>query len=256
MVLFGQRIAGLFMAEYTEQVVFVSGGGSRLGIAEFLRRNADICESSHDLTRREYERAAEQGIVPFRIPVALDGLAIFVHPDNPVDSLQIEQIRDIYVGHITNWRDVGGDDRRIALYGREPSSGTQSYFAQQVLNGQDFASETQTLPGTASVEHAVAKDLSGIGYGSLVWTETAKLVAVSAGDSAGAVIPTQETVTSGAYPLSRQLYWFTDGRPTGTVRDLVLFALSETGQQAAQQLGYVPLPDDTLSALVERLHMD
>ena len=255
MVLFGQRIASLFMAEHNDQVVFVSGGGSRIGITEFLDGNADICETSRDFTRREYERAAEVGIEPFRMPVALDGIAVFVHPDNPVRSLSIEQLRDIYIGHVTNWRDVGGDDRAITLYGREPISGTRMYFERQILNGQDFAAEVQTLPGTASVEHAVAKDHGGIGYGSLVWTEQAGLLAIRADSLTDAIQPNQESVASGLYPLSRTLYWFTDGRPDGTVRELVRYALSATGQGAARQIGYVPLPLDSVQIQLKRLGM-
>ncbi|MDF1545567.1 MAG: PstS family phosphate ABC transporter substrate-binding protein, partial [bacterium] len=197
--------------------------------------------ASRDMKAKEYKMAKEKGITPYRISVSLDGIAVFLHDDNPVKELSLAQLKGMYTGAITNWSEVGGPDKRIILYGRENNSGTYAFFKKRVLDKEDYSDYTQTLPGTAAVVNAVAKDVNGIGYGGLAWAKGVKFAAVKENDEADAILPTVETVSSGAYPISRDLYWFFNGKPTGELQKLANWALSAEGQKVSEDIGYVPL---------------
>ncbi len=244
LVRLGQRWAEEYMKAKPGAVIQVSGGGSGTGIAALLNGSTDVCESSRDMKPKEYELARTNRIEPYRVSVALDGIGVYLHKANPVDTLSLDQLKKIYTGVITNWKEVGGLDKRIILYGRENNSGTYAFFKEHVLNGEDFADVTQTLPGTAAVVHAIANDPNGVGYGGVAWATTIKDAAVKrTADSVG-VKPTVETVTSGAYPISRELYWFFRGKPDGDLRALLNWVLSPDGQKIATEVGYIPLPED------------
>ena len=241
LVRLGQRWAEEYMKEFPGTVIQVSGGGSGTGIAALLNGTTDICEASRDMKDKEYKLAKEKGIEPYRVSVALDGIAVFLNENNPVKSLTFAQLKGIYTGSITNWKEVGGNDARIILYGRENNSGTYAFFKSTVLNKEDYSDYTQTLPGTAAVVNAVSKDKNGIGYGGIAWAKGVKFAAVAKDDASAAVEPSPETVSNGSYPISRDLYWFFAGKPTGELKKLVNWALSEKGQKIAQDIDYVPL---------------
>jgi phosphate transport system substrate-binding protein len=242
LVRLGQRWAEEYMKKNPGVVIQVSGGGSGTGIAALLNGATDICEASRDMKEKEYKLAEKKGIKPYRVSVALDGIAVFLNKANAVKELSFAQLKGIYTGAITNWIEVGGEDARIILYGRENNSGTYAFFKKKVLNKEDYSEYTQTLPGTASVVNAVAKDKNGIGYGGIAWATGVKFAAVRRADGDSAVLPTMESVSSGDYPISRDLYWFFNGKPTGELRKLVNWALSEEGQKVAEEMDYVPLP--------------
>jgi phosphate transport system substrate-binding protein len=240
----GQRWAEVYMKAHPDIVLQVSGGGSGTGIAALLNGTTDICEASRDMKQQEYDDGKAKGLNIFRVAVALDGIAIFLNEANPVKELSLDQLKGIYTGSITNWKDVGGPSHAIILYGRENSSGTYSYFKEFVLKNEDYAEQTQTLPGTAAVVNAVAKDKFGIGYGGIAYGKGVKYAAVKKDDKTPAVEPKMETVTNGTYPISRELYWFTNGTPSGTIKDLLNWALSIDGQKIAEETDYVPLPKE------------
>jgi phosphate transport system substrate-binding protein len=244
MVQLGQRWAEEYMKSHTGVSIQVAGGGSGTGIAALINKATDICEASRDMKPQEYGDAEAKGVKPYRVAVALDGIAVFLHEENPVKELSIAQLKGIYTGSITNWKEVGGPSHSIVLYGRENSSGTYSYFKEKVLSNEDYAEATQTLPGTAAVVNAVSKDKYGIGYGGIAWAKGVKFAAVKKDDKTPAISPSMETVTSGAYPISRELYWFLNGTPTGALKDLLNWALSPEGQKIAESADYVPLPRD------------
>lgn len=248
LVRLGQRWAEEYMKHNENVVIQVSGGGSGTGIAALINGTTDICEASRKMKEKEYKQAAENGVEPFRVSVALDGIAVFVHESNQVDSLTLEDLKAIYIGDVTNWKEFGGPDKRIILYGRENNSGTYAFFKEHVMDKMDFAPETQTLPGTAAVVNAVSKDENGIGYGGLAWATGVKFVAVAKDEEAEYVEPTVETVSSGTYPISRELYWFFNGKPTGELQKLVNWALSEQGQKIAEEIDYVPLSAEAAQA--------
>lgn len=244
LVRLGQRWAEEYMKHNSDIVIQVSGGGSGTGIAALLNGGTDICEASRDMKEKEYKLAEKKGITPYRVSVALDGIAVFLHEKNTVEKLSFAQLKGIYTGSITNWKEVGGANARIILYGRENNSGTYAFFKKRVLNKEDYSEYTQSLPGTAAVVNAVSKDKNGIGYGGIAWAKRVKFVAVSEKDNGDAVLPSAKAVSSGSYPISRDLYWFFNGVPTGELKTLLNWALSEEGQKLAEAMDYIPLPKE------------
>lgn len=244
LVRLGQRWAEEYMKNNPGVVIQVSGGGSGTGIAALLNGTTDVCEASRDMKEKEYKLAEGKGIKPHRVSVALDGIAVFLNEANPVKELSFAQLKGIYTRAIANWNEVGGDDARIIIYGRENNSGTYAFFKEMVLNKEDYSEYTQTLPGTAAVVNAVSKDKNGIGYGGIAWAKGVKYAAVRKTDNAPAVLPTAESVSNGSYPISRDLYWFFNGKPTGELKKLVNWALSEEGQKVAMAMDYIPLPKE------------
>lgn len=241
LVRLGQRWAEEYMKINKDAVIQVSGGGSGTGIAALINGTTDICEASRDMKEKEHKLAEKQGVQPFRVSVALDGIAVYLNEESPIEQLSIPQLKAIYTGQITNWKQVGGPDTRIILYGRENNSGTYAFFKEHVLDKEDYAAETQTLPGTAAVVNAVSKDVNGIGYGGIAWAKGVKYAMVNKDEKSPAIAPTIETVSDGTYPISRELYWFFNGKPTGELKNLVNWALSPAGQKLAEEIDYVPL---------------
>lgn len=246
LVRLGQRWAEEYMKLNDGVAIQVAGGGSGTGIAALLNNATDICEASRDMKSKEYELAKEKGLTPYRVSVALDGIAVFLNEVNPVKELTLAQLKAIYTGAITNWQEVGGPDAQIILYGRENNSGTYAFFKEHVLEEEDYSDYTQTLPGTAAVVNAVSKDKNAIGYGGIAWATGVKDAAVKKTDDSPAILPTVETVSNGTYPISRDLYWFFNGKPDGELKKLVNWALSEEGQKLAAEMDYVPLPADRI----------
>lgn len=242
MLMLGQRWAESFMAENPETIIQVTGGGSGVGFAALINGSTDICEASRPIKPGEVDKLKQRfNTTGVEIPVARDGLAVYLHAENPVSELSIEQLKKIYLGTITNWKEVGGPDQRIIMYGRENSSGTYTYFKDEVLKGKDFAAQTQTLPGTAAVVNAVAKDKFGIGYGGAAYAKGVKYAKLKKDDASPAFEPNLETVRSGDYPLSRFLFWYLRNKPQGDIKKLVDFVLSDKGQEVVTQVGYFPV---------------
>jgi phosphate transport system substrate-binding protein len=168
MVLLGQKWAETYMKKNTGVTLQVTGGGSGIGLAALINGTTDIAESSRPMKDTEKTQLQQKrGLATVELPVALDGLAVYVHDKNPLTEITLEQLKKIYTGVAKNWKEVGGNDERIILYGRENSSGTYAYFKENVLENADYYPTTQTLPGTAAVINAVSKDIRGIGYGGI-----------------------------------------------------------------------------------------
>lgn len=242
MVILGQRWAEQYMNQSAGQVIQVTGGGSGTGIAALINGTTDICQASRPMKPDEKlklrDRYQSTGI---EIPVAKDGLSVYLNENNPVKELSIEQLKAIYTGKVTNWKQVGGADATIILYGRENSSGTYGFFKDNVLDGQDFAPNCQTLPGTAAVVNAVAKDPNGVGYGGAAYTKGVRDCAVKKTAKMPAILPTAAAVRDGSYPLSRYLYFYLRRKPAGDTKKFVDWVLSPAGQQLAVRVGYFPL---------------
>jgi len=241
MVRLCQRLAEEYMKGHKQTVIQVSGGGSSSGIAALINGSTRICASSRPLTDAEIHIAATKGIKVHQLVVALDGIAIFLHKSNPIADLTLAQLREIYTDSITNWKDLGGPDQPIILYGRENNSGTYTYFQQQILGGEDFAERCEPLPGTASVVHAVAHDANGIGYGGIAWATAIKYAGIKINDSVQAVLPSAATVSDRSYPISRELYFFLNGEPTGETKEFIDWALSSAGEKVVVESGFVPV---------------
>ncbi|MDP2884876.1 MAG: phosphate ABC transporter substrate-binding protein [Ignavibacteria bacterium] len=242
MVILAQRWAEIYMAKHPGVTVQVTGGGSGVGISALINGTTDICNASRPMKQSEVDKLkARFNVLGVEIKAAKDGLAIYVNESNPVQELSIDQLKGIYTGAITNWKDLGGPDAKIILYGRENSSGTYVYFKDNVLKGDDFSPMTQTMPGTAAVVNAVSKDKFGIGYGGAAYAKGIKDVKVKKDAASPGYLPTEENVKSGKYPISRYLYLYTRNRPTGALKEYIDWILSSEGQQMVTKVGYFPV---------------
>lgn len=242
MVRLAQKWAEEFGKANPNIIVQVNGGGSGNGIAALIDGRTQVANASRPMKESEIESMKQKngGIEPYRVSVAKDGITIYTHQSNPVEQLTIAQLRDIYEGKITNWKEVGGNDAKIILYGRENSSGTYEFFKEHVLDKGDFAPTTQTLPGTAQVVDNVTKDPNGIGYGGAAYAEGIKKVKLVT-EGGEAVEATEENILSGKYPLSRDLYMYFAQEPTGAMKTYIDWVLSDAGQQLTTAEGYYPL---------------
>ena len=240
MVILAQRWAEEFMKKNAPTKVQVTGGGSGTGVAALINGTTDIAMSSRPMKEAESDKLRTRfNSTGNEVAVARDGVTFYVHESSPLDSLTMEQLRGIYLGDITNWKEVGGPDAPIVVYSRENSSGTYVFVKDNLLNGEDFASSAQTLPGTAAVVNAVSKEKHGIGYGGAAYAKGIKELKVNSGS--GAIAPTAENIKSGKYPLSRDLYFYLRGKPAGEVKAFIDFTLSAEGQQLVQKVGYFPV---------------
>jgi len=174
--------------------------------------------------------------------VALYGITVYVNEKNKVEKLTFAQLKGIFQAKISNWKEVGGEDATIVLYGRENSSGTHVFFKEHVLNNEDYAVRVQPLPGTAAIVNAIAKDEDGIGYGGVAYAKGVKEVLVAKDEKSGYYSPEMENIISGKYPISRYLFWYTAGSPKGDINKLVNWILSPEGQKVVEEVGYFPLP--------------
>lgn len=257
MVNLSQKWAETYMKKNPNASLQVTGGGSGTGIAALLNGTMDIANASRELKQKEYDRARELGIIPKEFKVALDGIAVIVHTDNPIEELTVDQLRDLFIGKVENWKELGGNDSPITLYGRENSSGTYEFFKGRVLGkderGQtrDFATQTQVLQGTAALGEAVARDTKGVGYGGVGYfaaRSDVKIIRVKDNADALAIAPAEggkvnyEAIWSGDYSISRYLYCYTNGTPEKKIQDFMDFILSEQGQDLVKQMEYIPLP--------------
>ena len=242
MVIMNARLAEKFMAKNPRTQIQVTGGGSGVGIAALINGTTEIAASSRPIRTSEINslkaRFATRGVA---IPVARDGLAVYLHTSNPLQQLSLAQIRDIYTGKITNWKQFGGSNEQIVVYSRENSSGTYVYFRDHVLLGKDFAPIAQTLQGTAAVVNAVSKDPNGIGYGGSAYAKGVKFAKVKKDDKSQAYWPSLETVRSGEYPISRYLYFYMRAEPKGDSKKFVDWILSSEGQEIVTKVGYFPV---------------
>ncbi len=244
MVILGQKWAEVYMKDKPGNTVQVTGGGSGTGIAALLNGTTDICNSSRPMKASEkadFVKKFKAAVHEYRM--CMDGLSVYVHESNPLTEISIPQLEAIFTGKTTNWKDVGGPDSPISLYGRENSSGTYEFFKEHVLSKKDFAPATKTMPGTAAVIQGVSKDKLSIGYGGIAYGEGVKAVKVSKTTGSEAVEATEENVLTGKYPIARYLFnYLAPSVDTGTVAEYIDWCRSDTGQAVVKDVGYFPLP--------------
>ncbi|WP_224249465.1 phosphate ABC transporter substrate-binding protein [Hyalangium gracile] len=240
MVILAQRWAEEFMKKNADTKLQVTGGGSGTGISALINGTTEICMSSRPMKDAEKQKLnARFKTHGTEISVAKDGVTFYVNEKNPLNSLTQEQLKGIYLGDITNWKEVGGPDAPIVVYSRENSSGTYTFVKDTVLGGDDYTASAQTLPGTAAVVNAVAKEKNGIGYGGAAYAKGLKELKVKVGNEE--VAPTLENIKSGKYPLARDLYFYLRNAPAGETKAFIDFALSTEGQQIVNKVGYFPV---------------
>ncbi len=240
LLLLGQRWAEVYMERNPGVVIQVTGGGSGVGIAALINGSTEICQASRNMKDSEKKKLRERYFsLGAEIPVAKDGVTIYVHEKNPINELTLDQIREIYTGKAANWKQFGGPDAKIVLYGRENSSGTYVFFREKAMRNADYSASMQSLPGTSAVVNAVSKDQSGIGYGGAAYAKGIKELAIKT--DKGSFRPTAEHAKSGSYPLARDLYWYLRSKPSGEVKKLVDWILSPEGQEIVTKVGYFPI---------------
>lgn len=235
-----------------EVSIAVTGGGSGTGIASLINGTVDIANASREMKDSEIQDALANGIEPVEFVVAIDALAIVVHPDNPVSELTIQQLSDLFTGRITNWRDVGGRDEPIVLVSRETNSGTHVYFLEEVLRQGDserediFAPQTLLMPSSVGITSEVRRNPNAIGYDGLGYVDPdhEKILSVARNQGAPFVYPSVESASSGEYPLARNLFMYTAGEPSGIVAEYLAWIMSPPGQQIVSTLGFVPLSSE------------
>lgn len=241
MVILVQRWAEDYMKKNPSKKVQVTGGGSGTGIAALINGTTEIADASRAMKGDEKAKVRDRfNTLPAETAVAQDGVAIYVNEANPVGQLTVDQLKRIFVGDVTNWKDLGGKDAPIVLYSRENSSGTYVFFKENVLGNEDYAAAAQTLPGTAAVVNAIAKERNGIGYGGAAYAKGVKEVKV-VGKDGQAYAPSAENVKSGKYPLARPLFMYTRGKPQGEAKEFIDFCLAPAGQTIVTQVGYFPI---------------
>jgi len=239
-------IAKAFAEYYMERNpgvnITVSESGSGNGAKSLLNGTCDVADMSRFMKESEFKAAAENGIMPVAHVVALDGIAVIVHPSNPVKGLTVEQVRDIYTGKITNWKQVGGPDKEIVVCSRDTNSGTYETFENMVMNKEKMASGTEYYGSNGAVHKKVSKTETSIGYVGLGFLDRKVK-----GLEINGVFPSPETVKSGRYPIARPLFMFTNGYPKmgSHLYVFVTLYLSPEGEEIIETIGFVPVTSYT-----------
>jgi phosphate transport system substrate-binding protein len=241
MVILAQRWAELYMKSNPQTTIQVTGGGSGVGITALINGTTDICNASRPMKQTEIEKLkGRYNTLGVEIPCAKDGVTIFLNDANKVDELTLKQISEIYTGKIRNWKELGGADAEIRLYGRENSSGTYTYLHDEVVKA-DYVSTVQSLPGTAAVVNAVKKDVNGIGYGGAAYAVGVKYAKVKKDANSTGYIPSAESIAKSEYPITRYLYMYLRNRPTGETKKYIDWILGAEGQRVVTEIGYFPV---------------
>ncbi len=241
LVILSQKWAEVYMSKHPGTSIQVTGGGSGVGIAALINGSTDIANASRPMKSSEIEKLKQRyNTLGVEVPCAKDGISIYLNKANSVSELSIKQLGLIFSGKITNWKEVGGVDAPIKLYGRESSSGTFGFFRDNVVKG-DYAASCQTLPGTAAIVNAVKKDKYAIGYGGAAYAEGVKDCKVKKDDKSTAYAPTAETIKNKTYPISRYLYMYLKSKPTGETKAFIDWILSPEGQKVVVETGYFPV---------------
>ncbi len=248
MVNLGQAWAETFSKKHAGVNVAVTGGGSGTGLTALINGTCDIAESSRSIEPKEIETARTKGIAPKEFLVAMDGIAIVVHPKNPIKNLTLDQLRAIFLGDITNWKAIGGADKPIVLLSREFNSGTHIFFKEHVLRRgkakgpEEFSPSALLMPSSQAIADEVAGNENAVGYYGMGYISAKqKVIAVAKDAKSPFIEPTLPNVKSKIYPISRPLFLYTNGEPKGAVKDFVDFVFSPEGQELVKKIDFVPI---------------
>lgn len=235
-----QAEAEEFMLKHADKSITVIGGGSGVGIAALIDGEVEIAMASRSMKDSEIEQAKQNGINPLETTIGWDGIAVVVNPENPVSQLSFTQLKDIYDGNISNWNEVGGEDRKITVISRDSSSGTYEYFKEEILVESEYRQDALVQPATGAIVQEVAQNKGAIGYIGYAYVDNSvKALALDGGD--GVFVPaTQEKILSGEYPLARELFYYTNGEPQGLTEEFMDYVMSSEGQSIVSEVGYFP----------------
>ncbi len=217
--------------------ITVNQTGSGDGAAALIDGRCDIADMSRFMSADEFKKAVDKGVMPVAHVVAMDGVCVVVHPSNPVQALTRAQIRDIYTGKVTNWKEVGGAEMPIVAISRDTSSGTYETFESLVMQKQKMAPAVEYVNSNPQAQARVKSTSGAIGYVGLAFLEGVRAVKVDE------IAPTRQTIANGTYPVARPLFMFTNGYPKlgSTLYKFVTFYLTEKGQDLIEAKNFVPL---------------
>ncbi len=228
--------------------ISVTGGGSGTGIAALINGTVGIANASRKISADELKQAEAKGIKPVEHVIARDAIAVIVNPNNPINQLTLQQISDIYSGKISNWQEIGGENRPIVRLSRETNSGTHVYFLETVLRLGDkksktlFSMDTLLLPSSEGIINELRDNPNAIGYDGLGYVpKDLKMIAIAKNDDDAYVLPAIATVNDKTYAIARDLYMYTAGDPTGAEKDYLDWIIAEEAQQIVAKLGFVPI---------------
>lgn len=237
-----QREAEIYMSLHPEKEVAVTGGGSGVGIKALMEGTTDIAMSSRNLKFDEKIKFGQAGKNIEEEIIAYDALAIVVHPSNPVSKLTREQLEKIFTGKITNWKEIGGEDRKIIAYSRETSSGTYEFFKESVLKNKNYKSSILSMPATGAVIQSVKQTKGAIGYVGLAYLNNGvKPIAVSYDNGKTFVEPTFENALDKRYPVVRPLFYYYEKGKNQNAEGFINFMLSPQGQKIVKETGFIPV---------------
>ncbi len=230
-----QEAAESFMYDNPDVNISVQGGGSGVGIASIIDGTADIGDASRPIKDKELAKAVANKVEVKAHVVAMDGIAVIVHPSNPLRALSKSQLKDIYTGKVSSWSSLGGSGK-IVVISRDSASGTYETFYNLALGKTRVKPDALLQASNQAVLNTVARTPGAIGYVGLGYVnETVKAIPIDG------VMPSKETVLSGEYPLARPLFMYTNGKPQGVVKEFLDFVKSDEGQLIAEDVGYVGL---------------
>jgi|SRR5581483_19652 len=249
MVNLGQAWAEAFMKMKPEVSIAVTGGGSGTGIAALANGTCDIAQCSRPIKDKEKDQIQQATQkTPVEHVVGIDALVVAVNPKNAVASLTFDQLSDIFTGKVTNWKDVGGADKKIVVLSREKNSGTHVYFLEHVLRKgnekgpEEYVVSALMLPSSQAIVDEIASNEDAIGYyglGYLSAKNKALSVAKKADDKP--VAPSVDAAMNASYPIARSLFFYTPGEPAGSVKEFLAFCVSDEGQKIVRKQDFVPL---------------
>ncbi len=231
-----QKAADAYMATHANADIQVTGGGSSVGVQAAGEKTADIGMSSRDVKSDEMKKYPELVVTT----IGKDGVALIINPANTVTSLSTAQIKGIYNGNFTNWKEVGGPDMAIVVVGRDSASGTREFFTSSVMGGQNYVPTMLEKNSNGAVQQTISQTPGAIGYVGLGFID-ASVKAVRVNTGGAEVEPTVQNVLSGKYPLSRSLYLLTSGQPSGLAKEYLDYILSPEGQGLLTEEGFVPV---------------
>lgn len=239
---FAQIAVERFMSAHPEVKISLSGGGSGNGIKALIDKTTDIANASRKIKDSEIEKAKANGVEVNETVVAIDCIVPIVHPDNPVKDLTLEQLKKIYTGEIKNWQELGGKKAPIAVVGRDSSSGTYGTWQEMVVEKGDKETKSRVTPkaqvaaSSGAMLTMIGENKNAIGYDGIGYLNpSVKALSVNG------VQASLETAKNGEYPLSRSLYMYTNGLPSGLIKDFIDYMLSDDGQKIVKETGFIPL---------------
>jgi len=241
LLIVAQQWAEDFITLHPKVNIQVAGGGTGTGFTALKDKTTDIADASREIKTSEIESCKAAGVNPVEWTVGLDGISIIVHPNNQVTSLSMTQLEMIYNGTYTNWSEVGGSNAPIVTYGRQSTSGTYDFFREHVLHNKDFRADNRELAGNAEIVQSVQGDANGIGYVGVAYTKQGVNVKILGISSTSTTVyqPTIANIKSGAYPIARKLYIYTDNTMPDLLEQYVAFILGPQGQEILEEVGYI-----------------